>query len=117
MKIMGAAVIVLSITACKTPSLVQQDTSIVLPDSYTMPVDDTITSADQNWHNYFHDANLVALIDSALANNQELNIMTQELLIAQNEVLARKGEYQPTAGVVAGAGADKDRSIYYSRSI
>lgn len=107
MKIMGAAVIVLSITACKTPSLVQQDTSIVLPDSYTMPVDDTITSADQNWHNYFHDANLVALIDSALANNQELNIMTQELLIAQNEVLARKGEYQPTAGVVAGAGADK----------
>lgn len=104
---LGAAGIILMISACKTPALVQQDPSIVLPETFATNSTDTLTSADEDWHNYFHDPYLNALIDSALANNQELNIITQEIAIAQSEVLARKGEYQPTAGLRAGAGADK----------
>ena len=40
-------------------------------------------------------------------NNQELNIMLQELKVAQSEVQARKGEYLPSIGLKAGAGVDK----------
>lgn len=101
------AAVVLSATACKTLSFVQDDTSIVLPDSYTSYPDDTISSAAEDWHNYFHDPYLNTLIDSALANNQELKIITQEIAVTQSEALARKGEYQPTVGLRAGAGADK----------
>jgi multidrug efflux system outer membrane protein len=42
---------------------------------------------------------LVALIDTALKNNQELNITLQEIEIARNEIRARKGEYLPFVGV------------------
>jgi multidrug efflux system outer membrane protein len=33
------------------------------------------------------------LIDTALQNNQELNIVLQELAVSQNEVLEKSGEY------------------------
>jgi NodT family efflux transporter outer membrane factor (OMF) lipoprotein len=50
---------------------------------------------------------LNALVDTALKNNQELNITLQELVISQNEIRARTGEYLPFVGVKAGAGVDK----------
>ena len=44
------------------------------------------------------------MIDTALQNNQELNILLQDIKIAQNEVRARKGAYLPfvTGGGMAG---------------
>lgn len=102
-----AAGIILMVSACKTPELVQQDTSIVIPEAYAGKTADTLNSAHENWHSYFHDPYLNALIDTALANNQELNIMRQEIAVTQSEVLAKKGEYQPVVGLNAGAGADK----------
>jgi multidrug efflux system outer membrane protein len=68
---------------------------------------DTVSSARVNWKQYFTDPNLVALIDTALQHNQELNITIQEIEIARNEVRARKGEYLPTVGLRAGGGVDK----------
>jgi NodT family efflux transporter outer membrane factor (OMF) lipoprotein len=59
------------------------------------------------WRNYFTDPNLIALIDTALKNNQELNITMQEIEIAKNEVKARKGEYLPFGGIKASGGPDK----------
>lgn len=56
---------------------------------------------------FFTDPPLQALIQAALDSNQELNIRVQEILIAQNEVLARSGEYRPRVGVGAGAGVEK----------
>jgi NodT family efflux transporter outer membrane factor (OMF) lipoprotein len=49
----------------------------------------------------------VKLIDTALKNNQELNITLQEVEIAGNEILARKGEILPNVGLQAGAGFEK----------
>lgn len=106
-QIVFAAGVILMVSACKTPELVQQDTSIVLPEAYANKTTDTLNSAHENWHGYFHDPYLNGLIDSALANNQELNIMRQEIAVTQSEVLSKKGEYQPTVGLNAGAGADK----------
>ncbi|MEP3387712.1 MAG: TolC family protein, partial [Reichenbachiella sp.] len=77
-----------------------------IPEHFDQSQDSTNT-ADVQWRNYFTDPNLVALIDTALANNQELNIFMQEIQIARNEVREKKGELLPTVNVGAGAGIDK----------
>lgn len=59
------------------------------------------------WQTFFNDPELSRLIDSALAGNQELNILLQEIEIARNEARARTGEYLPSVGLAAGAGAEK----------
>ncbi len=68
---------------------------------------DTTNSARVQWRHYFTDAHLVALIDTALAHNQELNITRQEIEIARNEVKAKKGELLPYGSLQLGAGADR----------
>lgn len=108
--------IMLSITSC-VPSLSEKTASKEVPGNYHNSQDslatksfnsaDTTSSASIDWKTFFDDPNLVALIDTALDNNQELNIMLQELKIAQSEVQARKGEYLPSIGLKAGAGIDK----------
>jgi NodT family efflux transporter outer membrane factor (OMF) lipoprotein len=59
------------------------------------------------WRKYFSDPNLISLIDTALQNNQELNIMVQEIEMSKNEVLQRNGEYKPFVNLKAGAGPDR----------
>ena len=68
---------------------------------------DSTNSARVNWKDFFKDPNLLGLIDTALNNNQELNITLQEIEIARNEVQARKGEYLPFVNFGAGMGVDK----------
>lgn len=68
---------------------------------------DTTNLAKVNWAAYFNDPYLVAYIDTALRRNQELNIMTQEIEIARNEVRARRGEYLPFVGLRGAAGVEK----------
>jgi NodT family efflux transporter outer membrane factor (OMF) lipoprotein len=79
-----------------------------LPDKFgNRAVSDTSTLAAIQWKNYFNDGNLAALIEEALQNNQELNIVMQEIEISRNEIRARKGEYLPFVGLRAGAAVDK----------
>lgn len=99
------ATMAVTIYSC-TPELKVREVSNSLPDQYKDETDST-NSAKMNWREYFTDPNLVALIDTALMNNQELNITLQEIEISRNEVMARKGEYLPSVGVGAGAGVDK----------
>ena len=66
-----------------------------------------LSLADKGWKNYFVDKNLNSLIDIALKNNQELNILAQEVSIANNEVMARKGEYLPKLDFKAGYETEK----------
>src|SRR5690242_17993867 len=76
------------------------DTSCTLPASLTVHTNenkntpqnfntyssqDTVNTARISWKEFFTDPNLSALIDSALGRNQELNILRQEITIAQNE--------------------------------
>lgn len=92
-------------TAC-VPSVVHKTENKKTPSSYTNS-QDTINTAKIKWKQFFTDSNLVSLIDTALKNNQELNIVLQEMVIAKNEVRARKGEYLPFVNIGAGAGIDK----------
>ncbi|WP_272428185.1 TolC family protein [Polyangium jinanense] len=59
------------------------------------------------WREFFDDAELRALIETALKKNQELNIQLQEIIIARNEVSARQGDYLPKVGVGAGVGVER----------
>lgn len=96
-----------AITACKTPSEVSKNSSsLKMPASYGASSDSNSVAAI-NWRDHFTDPNLVALIDSALKNNQELNIVLQEMNIAKYEVRAKKGEILPSAGIKAGGGFEK----------
>ena len=68
---------------------------------------DSANSVKVKWKDYFIDPNLNALIDTALKNNQELNITLQEIEIARSEIRARQGELLPYVTLNAGAGLDK----------
>jgi NodT family efflux transporter outer membrane factor (OMF) lipoprotein len=74
---------------------------------------DTINVVKVNWKDFFLDPYLNALIDTALRNNQGLNIILQDINIAKNEVKARKGAYLPFVNIGGGAGFDK--SARYTR--
>jgi len=92
--------------ACKIPTLAGRTENKTTPASYSNSLDSTNT-ANIKWQDYFTDPYLKALIDTALKNNQELNITLQEIEISRNEIRAKKGEYLPFVGVRAGAGVDK----------
>ncbi|WP_298741498.1 TolC family protein [uncultured Chitinophaga sp.] len=88
------------------PALVEKTENKAVPAGYNDSQDSTNT-ATVKWREYFTDPYLTALIDTALKNNQELNITLQEIAIARNEVKARKGEYLPFIGVRGSAGLEK----------
>lgn len=105
-KYIGLACLSLTYAACKTPGIAQRTANKNVPASYNNS-QDTTNSAQLKWREYFTDPYLVALIDTALQNNQELNITLQEIQITRNEIRARKGEYLPFLGIRAGGGVDK----------
>ncbi len=85
-----------------------RDPNTAVPDTFggedTAPAADEPSSAEVDWREFFTDPHLVELIDEALANNQELNITVQEMIVANSEVMARRGDIFPSlsAGVEAG---------------
>lgn len=102
----GISCLSLLYTACVKPNVLPRAEKKTTPASYATAQDSTNT-AKINWKQFFTDPNLTALIDSALSNNQELNIVLQEINIARNEVRIRKGEYLPFIDLAAGAGVEK----------
>jgi NodT family efflux transporter outer membrane factor (OMF) lipoprotein len=77
-----------------------------MPDAYAADKDST-NSAQIKWKDFFKDKNLVSLIDTALKNNQELQIALQNIEIARNEVRMRKGRLFPFVTGGVGAGVEK----------
>lgn len=92
--------------ACKVPAITEKQDNTILPNSF-IDSKDTSNIATISWRQYFNDPYLIALIDTALLNNQELNITLQEIEISKNEILQRRGEYLPSVNVRAGASVDK----------
>jgi len=105
-KYLGLAVICAAYTACKLPEVAQRAENKNVPAGFS-DSQDTLNSANIKWKTFFTDPNLVNLIDTALKNNQELNITLQDIEIARNEIRAKKGDILPTLGYSVGAGIDK----------
>jgi NodT family efflux transporter outer membrane factor (OMF) lipoprotein len=97
---------VVCLSACKIPALVSKQENKTVPAYYNAAQDST-NIASVKWHQYFTDPFLNAIIDSALKNNQELNIALREIEIDKNEIQARKGEYLPFVNIAGVAGIDK----------
>ncbi len=102
----GFLLAALTFTSC-APKLQMREESKAVPPAYQQPTADTTNTAKVKWKTFFTDPDLNALIDTALSNNQELNIVMQEIEVARAEVRARKGEYLPFVGLQAGAATEK----------
>jgi outer membrane protein, multidrug efflux system len=94
-------------TGCKTPALVQTPQVKTAPAAYSFSSTDTVSSGAVQWRSFFTDKYLVSLIDTALKNNQELSITLQEIEIAKNEILMRKGQLLPKVEAGGGMGVEK----------
>ncbi|TRX21649.1 TolC family protein [Flavobacterium franklandianum] len=97
--------ICLAVASC-TPALTPLTATKSVPESFEKSTDTTNMSSTL-WRTYFKDPNLVSLIDTALKNNQELQITLQEIEIAKNDIRVRKGALLPSVGVGVGAGIEK----------
>ena len=103
----GISCLALVYTSCSLPSsMVPRKEKKATPASFYNS-QDTVNTAKVKWKDFFTDPNLTALIDTALRNNQELNIILQEINIAKNEVRGRKGEYLPFVSAGGVVGVDK----------
>lgn len=106
-KYAGIACVLLTLAACKSINIEERAENRSVPDNFGTVQSDTINSGKINWKDYFADIPLQNLIETALQNNQELNIILQEIEISKNEIRARKGEYLPSVGLKVGGGVDK----------
>lgn len=106
-KYAGVAAFLLSLAACKPIEIQQRAENKNVPENYGSVENDTVNSGKLKWNEYFSDPKLQVLINEALKNNQELNIVLQEIEMSKNEIKGRKGEYLPSVGLKAGAGVDK----------
>jgi multidrug efflux system outer membrane protein len=97
----------LTTASCMVPKSTTRPENTRMPSSFSGIENDTTSTASVPWQHFFNDPYLKALIDTALANNQELNITLQEIEIARNEVRAKKGAILPSVGLKAGAGVEK----------
>lgn len=97
---------IVGFSACKVPAITSKEEDKTVPVSYTNS-QDTTNIARIPWRQYFTDPYLIALIDTALLNNQELNITLQEIEMSKNEIMQRRGEYLPFVNIRAGAAVDR----------
>lgn len=100
--------ICLVFTSCVPLLSVKKESNKTAPTSYASGSQDSTNTQKVKWTDFFTDPNLSILIDTALKNNQELNIVMQDIVIAKNDVRARKGQYLPFLGVGVGAGVYKE---------
>lgn len=99
--------LLLALAGC-APALQQQPRAprSALPPQFAKP-DEAPSSARVAWNDFFGDPKLASLVEQALANNQELNVVGLEVQLAQNEVMTREGEFLPRVNARVGAGLER----------
>lgn len=110
---LGLLAMALVLGACVTPYAGRKTENKTVPAAFTA-AGDSANTATRKWKDFFKDPFLSALIDTALKNNQELNIVQQEINVARSEVTSRKGAYLPYLYLKGGAGTEK--SPRYTRN-
>ncbi|AOW17628.1 RND transporter [Polaribacter vadi] len=105
--ILAFSILFISFYSCVPSQQLIRNENKIVPKNFNSKISDSLNSAKINWKNFFSDANLVALIDTALVNNQELNIISQQINRAKNEIGIRKGEYLPFVNIYAGSEFEK----------
>lgn len=80
--------------------------SFFLPESFNGQAD-LENSAQVPTIDFFDDPHLIGLVHQALVGNQQLKILAEDIQIANNEVLRRRGAYLPFLSLGSGASLDK----------
>ena len=93
-------------SSCKIPATTIKSNLKSMPSSFAN-TSDTLSSAKIKWTDFFADKYLSNLIDTAIKNNLEALIVSQEIKIAQNDLRLRKGLLFPKVNLGAGAGVEK----------
>ena len=104
---MALGMVGLMLQACGIPQLTIKNEDTHLPDRFKSGLSEQENTAKVKWKDFFEDPNLLSLIDIAVANNKEINMMMQRISVAQNEIQARKGAYLPFVNFGSSAGGEK----------
>jgi NodT family efflux transporter outer membrane factor (OMF) lipoprotein len=102
----------LVLPSCGIPQLRCAKQSAPMPDTFNGACSCDCMS-QVGWCEFFDDPNLTSLIGQALSDNQELRILNEDIQIASNEVLSRRGDYLPF--VRFGSHATLEKSSRFTR--
>ncbi|MBQ0151974.1 MAG: TolC family protein, partial [Chryseobacterium sp.] len=110
--IMAVILVSLALASCKAPmaTIVQDKAKTDLPTTFPTdkPQDAQNNSGITPWKEFFTDPNLVALIETALSNNQDLMITLQQIQIAKSDILYKNGRLKPSVAAGLGIGVSKE---------
>lgn len=98
--------ILLILPSCRIPALRDGDAGRELPDTFNGEIS-AGNSSQVSIDEFFSDPILTGLLHQGLSGNQELKILGEEIQIANNEILKRRGAYLPFVTLGGGAGIDK----------
>jgi multidrug efflux system outer membrane protein len=100
---------VLVMTSCKTPqgTTITDRVKAQMPSHFQSDSTSAGAATVTPWRQFFTDPALVALIDTALANNQDLKMTLQQIAIAKSGVLYQEGQLMPTVSAGGGIGVSK----------
>lgn len=101
-----ACAMMLGLVGCRIPDLCCPEPGPELPADFsgvTTPDNMALVGIQE----FFTDDNLAELLTLRLAQNQELKIRNQEIWIANNEILSRRGAYLPFLSLGARGGFDR----------
>jgi multidrug efflux system outer membrane protein len=94
-------------SGCRIPSLCRPDPAPDLPQDFNGATS-TENSADLGIVEFFDDPVLTQLLTQGLAQNQELKIRNQEVRIAWNDIMARRGAFLPFVTLGARGGFERN---------
>lgn len=100
-------VFLLLVEACAPSVTLKKEEPIPMPSTFANGDDAKNSTGDLAWDKVFKDDTLIGFINEAMSHNQELRILEQDLAIANNEILARSGEYLPKIGLEGKSGVEK----------
>jgi len=97
----------LMLQACGIPDMTTKTADTQLPDQFKSGMTAKTSSAAVKWKEFFDDPHLLNLIETAIANNKEINMTMQRISVAENEIQKRRGAYLPFVNVGTGASGEK----------
>ncbi|MFO1021754.1 MAG: TolC family protein [Planctomycetales bacterium] len=97
----------LGLSGCNIPRLRHMDSTPIIPEDFRGRTS-AENSAQIGIAEFFNDPVLTGLLTYGLAQNQELRIRNEEVQIANNEILARRGAYLPFLNIGLNGGMDRN---------
>lgn len=109
--------VLLTLQACGIPDMTTRTADIHLPNQFKLELAEKTNSSNIKWKDFFEDRNLLNLLEIAVANNKEINIMMQRISAAENEIQARRGSYLPFIRTGAAAGGEKPGDYTFNGAV